>query len=251
MAETQLTFKRYEKKYLLSPEQYRALRASLEGRIRPDQFAHSTVCSIYFDDEQFSLIRHSLDRPVYKEKLRLRSYNVPDEDGEVFIELKKKYKGIVYKRRVAMTNRQAMAWLEGRAPAPEPGQITREIDFFLKSHRLQPRAFIACDRSAYVAVENSELRVTFDENLRWREDRLNLPAGSDGMPMLRPGEVLMELKIPEAAPMWLARLLSELRIFPTSFSKYGTCFKDQLLREYFFDTEPQESETESGVISFV
>ena len=249
MAETQLTFKRYEKKYLLSPEQYRALRASLEGRIRPDQFAHSTVCSIYFDDERFSLIRHSLDGPVYKEKLRLRSYNVPDENGEVFIELKKKFKGIVYKRRVAMTNRQAVAYLAGLAPAPEPGQITHEIDFFLRSHQLRPRAFIACDRSAYVAVDNDELRVTFDENLRWREDRLDLCAGSDGQLMLRPGEVLMELKIPNAAPMWLARLLSELRIFPTSFSKYGTCFRDQLLQEYFFDTEPQE--TESGVISFV
>ena len=237
MADTKLTFKRYEKKYLLSPEQYRALREGLEGRIRPDEFAHSTVCSIYFDDERFSLIRHSLDRPVYKEKLRLRSYNVPDEDGEVFVELKKKYKGIVYKRRVAMTNRQAVAYLEGRAPAPEPGQITREIDFFLKTHQLRPRAFIACDRSAYVAVDNEELRVTFDENLRWREDRLSLPSGSDGLPMLRPGEVLMELKIPNAAPLWLARLLSELRIFPTSFSKYGSAYRGHILQEIFEVTQ--------------
>ena len=224
MAETPLTFKRYEKKYLLSPEQYRALRASLEGRIRPDQFAHSTVCSIYFDDERFSLIRHSLDKPVYKEKLRLRSYGVPGSRDPVFVELKKKYDGVVYKRRITMEARDAVPYLSGAKPG-DGSQISREVDWFLQFYRPAPKVFLAYDREAWAAADGGELRITFDTGIRVRSNDVDLRSGDHGVPLLEDDRILMEIKIPGAAPLWLARLLSENRISSTSFSKYGMYYK--------------------------
>ena len=199
----------------------------------PDRFHRSTVCSIYYDSDDFSLIRHSLEQPVYKEKLRLRSYNVPGPDGEVFVELKKKYKGVVYKRRVRMSAAEAERYLGGQSRPSEDGQILREIDFFLQTHDVSPKVYIACEREAWVDREEPELRITFDRNLRWRDTDLHLSSGSGGEPLLPDGEVLMEIKIPGAAPLWLAHLLSELEIFPTSFSKYGTCYRQDLLEKYF------------------
>ena len=233
MQETILTFKRYEKKYLLSARKFELLWERLREHLVPDLFHRSTVCSIYYDSDDFSLIRHSLEKPVYKEKLRLRSYNVPGPDGEVFVELKKKYKGVVYKRRVRMSAVEAERYLAGQSRPPEEGQILREIDFFLQTHEVSPKAFIACEREAWVDREEPELRITFDRNLRWRDTDLHLSAGSGGEPLLPDGEVLMEIKIPGAAPLWLAHLLSELEIFPTSFSKYGTCYRQDLLEKYF------------------
>ena len=233
MQETILTFKRYEKKYLLSARKFELLWERLREHLVPDLFHRSTVCSIYYDSDDFSLIRHSLEKPVYKEKLRLRSYNVPGPDGEVFVELKKKYKGVVYKRRVRMSAVEAERYLAGQSRPPEDGQILREIDFFLQTHEVSPKAFIACEREAWVDREEPELRITFDRNLRWRDTDLHLSSGSGGEPLLPDGEVLMEIKIPGAAPLWLAHLLSELEIFPTSFSKYGTCYRQDLLEKYF------------------
>ena len=233
MQETILTFKRYEKKYLLSARKYELLWERLREHLVPDLFHRSTVCSIYYDSDDFSLIRHSLEKPVYKEKLRLRSYNVPGPDGEVFVELKKKYKGVVYKRRVRMSAVEAERYLAGQSRPPEEGQILREIDFFLQTHEVSPKAFIACEREAWVDREEPELRITFDRNLRWRDTDLHLSSGCSGEPLLPDGEVLMEIKIPGAAPLWLAHLLSELEIFPTSFSKYGTCYRQDLLEKYF------------------
>ncbi len=233
MGETKLSFERYEKKYLLSRGQYESLCRALEGRVVPDLYFKSTVCSLYYDTDDFALIRRSIDAPVYKEKLRVRSYNVPDADGEVFVELKKKYKGMVYKRRIAMRAREAAAYLAGMAPPPERSQMTRELDWFLRSNRVGPKVLIACDRTAWTAKDDPELRITFDENLRWRADALDLTQGSAGEPLLPPGEVLMEIKIPGATPMWLARLLSDRAIFPRGFSKYGTCYQNEILNDYF------------------
>ena len=138
MQETILTFKRYEKKYLLSAKKAELLWEQLREHLVPDRFHRSTVCSIYYDSDDFSLIRHSLERPVYKEKLRLRSYNVPAPDGEVFVELKKKFKGVVYKRRVRMGAAEAEAYLAGQSRPAEDGQILREIGFLLQTHGVAP-----------------------------------------------------------------------------------------------------------------
>lgn len=233
MGETILTFKRYEKKYLLSAEKFEKLWQQMEQYIEPDNFFQSTVCSIYYDDDEYSLIRHSIEKPVYKEKLRVRSYNVPKADGKVFVELKKKFKGVVYKRRVPMSAQEAEDYLSGKSPAPVDSQMIHEIDWFMHENRPVPKVFIACDRLAYRAKENHELRITFDRNIRWREDDLHLSHGSHGEDLLEPGQVLMEIKIPGAAPLWLASMLSELEIFPQGYSKYGNCYKKGIIEKYF------------------
>lgn len=233
MGDTKLTFKRLEKKFLLSAEQYKRLMAELEEHIVPDVFFKSTVCSIYYDSDSYSLIRHSIEDPVYKEKLRVRSYNVPDDDGTVFVELKKKYKGTVYKRRVCMSVREAEAWLAGKAPPPKESQMVREIEWFMHENNPVPKVFIACDRTAYVAKDDPELRMTFDKDIRWRETELDLTLGSHGEPLTEPGSVLMEIKIPGTAPLWLAHLLCDLELYPTGFSKYGTAYKNHILDKIF------------------
>lgn len=233
MKETQLSFKRYEKKYLLSREKYGELWPQLEPRLMPDEFFQSTVLSLYYDWDDFRLIRSSIEQPVYKEKLRLRSYDVPEDEGEVFVELKKKYKGIVYKRRVRMTERQAEEYLAGRRASPTNDQISREIDWFLKTNPVQPKVLIACDRKAYVGREEPGLRLTFDSSIRWRDTQLRLTDGDHGQELLENGQVLLEIKMPESAPLWLAELLSRLEIFPRSFSKYGQCYKNELIEKYF------------------
>lgn len=236
MGDTKLTFKRLEKKFLLSAEQVDALMTELEEHIEPDRFFESTVCSIYYDDDSYSLIRHSIEDPVYKEKLRVRSYNVPDRDGEVFVELKKKFKGTVYKRRVGMGAREAAEWLAGKSPAPEESQMVREIEWFLHENKPVPKVFIACDRTAYVAKDDPELRMTFDKDIRWRETELDLTLGSHGEALTEPGQVLMEIKIPGTAPLWLAHILCELELYPTGFSKYGTAYKNHILEKYIGDS---------------
>ena len=163
----------------------------------------------------------------------MRSYGVPAPDGTVFVELKKKFKGTVYKRRVQTTAERAEAWLSGRSPAPENSQVCREIDWFLYMHSPAPKIFIACDREAYIADGAPELRFTFDRGIRWREEELSLCDGTHGMPLLDGGQVLMEIKIPDAAPLWLAGALSRLEVFPTGFSKYGSCYKSGLVQKYF------------------
>lgn len=235
MTDAQLTFKRYEKKYMIEPEQYERFRLALDQYIKPDRFFSSTVCSIYYDTDDYSLIRNSIEKPIYKEKLRLRSYNVPQSSDDVFVELKGKFKGLVYKRRVMMRADEAMDYLSGQRAAPFDGQVVREVDWFLKTNPVSPKVFIACDREAYVARDDGELRITFDRNIRWRDTELQLSAGSHGQDILPPGYVLMELKIPGAAPMWLARMLSEHKLFPAGFSKYGTCYRENLINGVIFN----------------
>ena len=151
----------------------------------------------------------------------------------MFVELKKKFKGTVYKRRVQTTAERAEAWLSGCSPAPENSQVCREIDWFLRMHSPSPKIFIACDREAYVADDAPELRFTFDRSIRRRENELSLCDGTHGTPLLDAGQVLMEIKIPDAAPLWLADTLSRLEVFPTGFSKYGSCYKSGLVQKYF------------------
>lgn len=239
MKETQLSFQRYEKKYLMTADQYAALWAELSPRLRPDEYFSNTICSLYYDTDDYSLIRHSIQKPVYKEKLRLRSYGVPDGTKAVFVELKKKFKGIVYKRRIELPIEQAMEWLSG-GPAPDDSQISHEIDWVLQRYSLSPKIVICCDREAWVDRENPELRFTFDKNIRYREDELDLSLGSQGRLLLDEGSVLMEIKMPETSPLWLAELLSQHKVFPAGFSKYGKSYEQKLMENYY-----------SGVMEFV
>ena len=225
MGAIQTCFKRYEKKYLLTHEQYEQMRRGMAEYVRPDEHPRYTICNVYYDTDDYALIRASLEKPVYKEKLRVRSYGVPGEHDRVFVELKKKFNGVVYKRRTTMEAAEAVRYLRGVSDARDC-QIRREIDFFLKSYLPRPKVFIAYDREAYAGREDGELRITFDTNLRARDTDVDLRLGE---PLLPDGLILMEIKIPGTAPLWLARLLSGIGVFPTSFSKYGAYYKEFVL----------------------
>ncbi|SFG97610.1 VTC domain-containing protein [Desulfotomaculum arcticum] len=230
MAQYQKVFKRYEKKYLMDEQQYQALKKFLQGRMTVNQFGSNTICNIYFDTPDYRLIRASIEKPVYKEKLRLRSYGVPKKEDTVFVELKKKYKGIVYKRRVPMTLQETEQYLlRGKQPN-KSGQILKEIGWFLDFYQpIIPKVYIAYDRIAMCSSENTELRITFDTNIRWRESILDLARGVWGNTLLEEGQHLMEIKILGSMPIWLSKGLTEIGIFPASYSKYGNCYKNYLI----------------------
>ena len=225
----QFSFKRYEKKYMLTPEQFARMLAGMKNNMRADEFGRYTICNIYYDTDDFQLIRASLKKPVYKEKLRMRSYGVPDSRDKVFVELKKKYDSVVYKRRTVMAAADAGSYIHNGIAPEREDQICREIDWFMHSYHPTPKVYIAYDRAAFAGVENSELRITFDTNLRWRDSELDLRAGDYGETLLSQDHILMEIKIPGATPVWLAHLLSEIGAFHTSFSKYGTWYTQNIL----------------------
>lgn len=229
MSKNQFTFKRYEMKYLLNEDKYRKLRERLEDKMKVDDYDLTTICNIYFDTPDYKLIRTSLEKPIYKEKLRLRSYGTPKEDDTVFIELKKKYKGVVYKRREKMNLNSAEEYLYKGKPAKKTSQIIKEIDWFLISYKnLIPAMYISYDRIAMYGMEDPDLRVTFDSNLLWREENLHLSSGIWGTPILKEGQRLLEIKIPGTMPLWLSHILAELEIYPASFSKYGRGYTQAL-----------------------
>jgi len=222
MSQYQDTYKRYEMKYLLSETKYKLIRQRVQDKLSVDNFGKTTICNIYFDTSEHKLIRTSLEKPIYKEKLRLRSYGTPIEGDIVYVELKKKYKGIVYKRREKMELTRAEQYLYDLQPVSKPSQITKEIDWFLKSYKdLAPAMYIAYNRIAMYGVEDLNLRVTFDSDLLWREEELWLGCGVWGNPLLQEGQRLMEIKMPGTMPLWLVHILDELEIYPVSFSKYG------------------------------
>lgn len=230
---SQKTFQRIEQKYLLSGEQYAALMERIQQNIQPDKFCRSTIYNIYYDTPDFQLIRTSLDKPVYKEKLRLRSYGIPDQNSTVFVEIKKKYSGVVYKRRVPMSLAEAERYLSHNIHPAIENQILCEIDWFKQFYEeLQPVVFLSYDREAYVILDNSELRLTFDHNIFWRQTHLRLEDGIGGAELLEDNQYLMELKIPCALPIWLVRLMEELEIRQSSYSKYGTAYQNNLAGKF-------------------
>lgn len=218
-------FKRYELKYLISKTQKEKILEETASYIKEDQFGRSTICNIYYDTPDSILVKRSLERPIYKEKLRVRSYGQSTPDGQVFVELKKKYKGIVYKRRVAMTQAEAEKYLRKEIPAPQKSQITDEIDYFTDFYKgIAPAMYLSYEREAFQGKFDKNLRITFDENILWRTEDMNLCHAPYGSTILEPGQVLMEIKVADAMPLSLVQLLSKEQIFKNSFSKYGRAY---------------------------
>lgn len=232
----QAVFKRKEVKYLLTEARLAALRPALETHMEPDAFAHSSISNLYYDTPDFRMLRRSLEKPAYKEKLRLRGYGVPDEETQVFPEIKKKAEGIVYKRRVRMPYGDAIRYLSRRRPGGD-GQIFQELNWMLLAYgSLAPRIFLSYERDSWKGRENPSLRLTLDREILWRAEALDLRRGAWGEPLLGPDQVLMEVKITNAAPLWLAEALSENGIFPISFSKCGRAF-ETLCKNYINEME--------------
>lgn len=222
----QSVFKRYEMKYLLTASQKAAVWQALEPYMALDRYGRTTIQNLYYDTEDFRLIRHSMEGPPYKEKLRLRSYGKASPEGPAFVELKKKYNSVVYKRRVSLPEREAVLWLSGQAPGPADRQITREIDYFCAYYpALRPVVFLSYEREAFYSRDGGDFRVTFDENILCRREELSLETEAWGAPILEPGKTLMEVKCSGGMPLWMARLLAREGIYKTSFSKYGTAYQ--------------------------
>lgn len=221
-----MTFQRYETKYMLSPIMARKLRKSLPGHLQMDEYGLDTICSLYYDTPDHQLIRRSLEKPVYKEKLRLRSYGPAKETSPIYVELKKKYEGIVYKRRERMILSEAVPYLAGKSEPGFDSQILHEITWFRNYYRgLAPAMYIAYDRIACFGTEDRNFRVTFDTNIRWRTENLCLDGPTEGIRLLEPGWYLMEVKTPGAVPLWFSKILDDLAIYPASFSKYGFAYR--------------------------
>lgn len=231
MANVQCSFKRYEKKYLLTEKQYDNLLKGMQAYVKPDAYGKTTNCSLYYDTDNWELIRASIEKPVYKEKLRVRSYGVPEDGDKVFVEIKKKYDGVVYKRRMTIFANQSEDYLAGKIYLLPESQIGSEVAWFQKQHQAKPKVYIAYDRTSFAGLEDEEVRITFDQNIRFREYALDLRKGDFGERMLPPGNVLMEIKIPGTTPLWLVHLLSSIGAKPTSFSKYGTYYKEYVMNQ--------------------
>ena len=232
MENYQAVFKRKEIKYLLSSEERNALLPILEAHMEPDAFAHSSISNLYYDTPDFRMVRRSLEKPMYKEKLRLRSYGTPENTSTVFPEIKKKAMGIVYKRRISLPYQEAVSFLSGQQIASTDTcngttrQILHELDWMLASYEdLAPRVFLSYERDSYKGISDPSLRLTLDQDILFRTDRLDLREGAFGEAILLPDQTLMEVKISNAAPLWLAQALSEIGIFPVSFSKYGRAYE--------------------------
>ena len=226
--ETTCVFKRIEKKYLLTEDRYEALFQRIGAQLKPDEFGRSTVLSLYLDTPDHRIIRNSIEAVDYKEKLRLRSYGTAGPESKVFLELKKKFKGVVYKRRAVMTLLEAERYLEEGAK-PFDSQIIDEIYWAMKLYgRPKPAMMIACEREAWFDGEHPDLRLTFDRGIRYRERELHLSSGGMGTALLPENTVLLEIKTGGAMPLWLAHALDAEKILPGSFSKYGAAYTRSL-----------------------
>lgn len=228
-------FNRREQKYMLDEETYGRVIQYIEKYMKPDAYSTDggfySICNIYYDTADDYLIRKSISKPVYKEKLRLRSYGTPDKSSKAFVEIKKKYRGIVNKRRVTMTLGEAEAYMDKNV-SPRSENINRQVlaetDYLKVHYSLMPKVYISYDRRAYFGKDDDSFRVTFDTNIRTRRTDLKLDSGAYGTELLQPGYRLMEVKISGAVPKWFTGMLSQLKIYPISFSKYGTEYKNYI-----------------------
>ncbi|MBQ7277294.1 MAG: polyphosphate polymerase domain-containing protein [Bacilli bacterium] len=230
MSEAIIVMKRYEMKYILNKEQAEYLVEALKGHMEVDEYGKTSIASLYYDTPNFRLIRNSIEKPEFKEKLRLRSYGLAKPSKPVFLELKRKAQGIVYKRRVVTNVEDVNRFLSGESNIFANGQIAKEITYFRDYYgSLIPSCLIIYDRVAYFEP-GGDLRLTIDYNPRYRLDNLNLDTSMEGISLLNEGEAILEIKVQEAMPLWLSNILSKGKIYKNSFSKYGEAYKQQILK---------------------
>lgn len=231
----QNTFKRYELKYLLTQEQVSKIQDAMRPYMAPDKYGCTVIRNLYFDTGTYRLIRHSIEKPIYKEKLRIRSYDLIAEDGQCFVELKKKYDHIVYKRRLTMPQNQALRWLAGDSTLTPTCQIGQEIEYFRSYYGdLHPTVFLSYARQAWYSLDGSDFRVTFDNEILSRQTNLSLSREPGGTALLTADHVLMEIKTSGGIPLWMTHILTKNHIFRTSYSKYGTAYQKEL-KEHLYE----------------
>lgn len=230
------TFTRYEKKYLLDQKQYELLLDKLGAYIKPDKFYKSHIRSIYYDTDNYQLIRRSIEKPEYKEKLRIRSYEQANDDDEVFVEFKKKFDGIVYKRRTKAVCKEVIDDIYHCNFSDK--QIAKEINYALSYYKdLHPAIYIGCTRTSYSAIDDDQLRITFDSDIRYRRKNLSLRSNEEDKEVT--DKIVMEIKVGEAMPLWLVKILDEVHAYPRGFSKVGTAFEKEMKEALTWKTYSQ------------
>ena len=229
----QSVFKRYEIKYMIDRKQKERILEAMAPYMELDQYGRTEIRNIYFDTDSFRLIRHSIEKPAYKEKLRIRCYGKAKMGSSVFVELKKKYDHVVYKRRLSMMEKNAMKWMSGDRSYDNSCQIAREMAYFRDYYgTLRPAVFLSYEREAYRSLKDDDFRVTFDDNILCRQTGLSLTEEIYGEPILEEGKVLMEIKTTGGIPLWMTHLLTKEHIYKTSFSKYGTAYQKFILPKW-------------------
>lgn len=168
---------------------------------------------------------------MFKEKLRLRSYGLADNNSPVFLELKRKAYGVVYKRRIRSTIQAVEDFINGESDDLGEGQINKELSYFISQNKLIPSCLIIYDRTAYYEP-NGDLRLTIDNNPRFRLSDLDLRISMQGEPLLPDGYSILEVKVQGAMPLWLSKILDEGKMYKTGFSKYGEAYKRLLVGNY-------------------
>ena len=217
--------KRYEMKFILSKEQLVFLKDALKDHMVVDQYGKTSIASIYYDTPDYRLIRASIEKPSYKEKIRLRSYGLIKNGKPAYLELKRKCEGIVYKRRVETSEQEVAKFLSYETDEISEGQIAKEMVYFRNLYKtLEPKIMIAYDRTSYKEIVG-DIRLTIDENPRYRAYDLDLHTSMDGTPLLGLGEAILEIKVQQEMPLWLTDILSKGKIYKTTFSKVGTAYQ--------------------------
>lgn len=222
-------FRRIEKKYIITRPQYLYLKEAIKEKMIEDEHGKSTICNIYLDTEQYDLIRHSISKPVFKDKIRLRSYNIPTIDSKIYLEIKRKYDEVVSKRRIEMTLGSYYEYINHNNKDSEDNQIKKEIDYYFEHYNLRPTMFVSYYRRAYYDKENRDFRLTFDSHILARSYDLYIERGNYGEHILEKNKYVMEIKTLGAIPMWFVKLLDELKIAPCGFSKYGEAYTQLVL----------------------
>ncbi len=224
-------FNRKEIKYIITVEQKKELVKAMTGHMVKDRFSDSHIVSVYMDTPTHSLIRRSMEKPVYKEKMRIRSYGQASNGSDVFIEIKKKYKGIVYKRRVEMQYENVVDYFE-KGICENKNQIVKEMDYFKNTYEnLKGAMYMSYYREAYTSISDSNLRITFDSEILARTSDVSVTSDIYGERLLDENNVVLEVKTLYGFPKWLNEFLSANRIYKTSFSKYGKAYKDLIVNK--------------------
>ena len=224
-------FKRYEKKYLITRAQNTVIKKTLSQYMIPDNYGEYLVQNLYYDTENWDVIRASIEKPSYKEKMRLRCYGELTGESKLYLELKKKYKGVVYKRRISIPAQSLIGSSVSGIVSEASSQISRELDFYMQTSGVSEKIYIAYQRIAFAGIEDEGLRVTFDSDVHFRLDNLSFSNSVSGQRILPDDKILMEIKALGGMPLWMASALSENGIFPTSFSKFGTCYTDYIYKQ--------------------
>ena len=223
-------FRRVEKKYIISKIQFEYIQDIMKDRMIEDSFGKSKICNIYFDTNNYDLISHSIQKPIYKDKIRLRSYNIPTNKDCVFLEIKRKFDGVVTKRRIKLRLEEVNKYFSREKIKTNDSQIQNEIDYYFEHYKLHPTMFLSYDRIAYYDKNDYNFRITFDSNIIVRNYNLKLENGNEGQHIFEEDKYIMELKTLGAIPLWFVEILSKAKIYPCGFSKYGEAYTQIVLK---------------------